>query len=123
MIRTPKTKEPGATAKEDLTRAVAERIFAWQAVRKYSGELIGRKQDKAGRWRKAKVPDYAGDQRFAYAIDDRMKELKMWNRYVKELTKITSAKELPPEWASPEQRCEAALKTSGTRHLRLISRR
>jgi hypothetical protein len=26
------------------------------------GELIGKKQDKAGRWRTGKVPDYANDQ-------------------------------------------------------------
>jgi hypothetical protein len=30
---------------------------------KYNGELIGKKQDKAGRWRRAKVPDYANEQR------------------------------------------------------------
>jgi len=25
----------------------------------HKGELIGKKQDKAGKWRKAKVPNYA----------------------------------------------------------------
>jgi hypothetical protein len=30
---------------------------------KYNGELIGKKQDKAGRWRRAKVPDYPNEQR------------------------------------------------------------
>jgi hypothetical protein len=29
------------------------------------GAVIGKKQDKAGHWRKAKVPDYANDQRHA----------------------------------------------------------
>ena len=105
---------------EQLTKAVAEKIFGWKSVRKYLGEMIGRRQDKAGAWRKAKVPDYAGDQRLAYAIDERMKALKIWDRYSKELTKITAAKNLPPEWASPEQRCQAALKVMSTRHLRVV---
>jgi hypothetical protein len=74
-----------------------------ESVRKYQGEMVGRKQDKAGHWRKAKVPNYAGDQRLAYEIDNRLKALKMWDRYSKELTKITAPKKLPPEWASPEQ--------------------
>ena len=105
---------------EQLTKAIAEKVFGWKSVRKYLGEMIGRKQDKAGHWRKAKVPNYAGDQRLAYAIDDRMKALKVWDRYSKELTKITAAKNLPPEWASPEQRCQAALKVISTRLLRAV---
>ena len=107
-------------ANERLTRAVAEQVFGWKSVRNYLGERIGRKQDKAGHWRKAKVPNYAGDQRLAYAIDARMKALKMWDRYSKELVKITAAKNLPAEWASPEQRCQAALKVIGATHLRVV---
>src|SRR5689334_19360438 len=113
-------KPSNGKATEQLTKAVAEKVFGWKSVRKYLGELIGRKQDKAGAWRKAKVPNYAGDQRFAYAIDERMKALKIWDRYSKELTKITAANNLPPEWARPEQRCQAALKVMGFRHLRIV---
>jgi hypothetical protein len=53
------------------------------------------KQNKAGRWRKAKVPDYANDQRHAYAIDEQMRKLGRLERYNKELSKITKAKNLP----------------------------
>jgi hypothetical protein len=35
-------------------------------------------------------------------------------RYDKELSKITKAKNLPPEWATPGQRSRAALKALGT---------
>ena len=66
------------------------------------------------------MPNYAGDQRFAYAIDERMKALKIWDRYSKELTKITAANHLPPKWARPEQRCQAAPKVMGFRHLRIV---
>ena len=44
-------------AKEELTKAIVESVFGWKTVHKYNAELIGKKQDKAGRWRKAKVPD------------------------------------------------------------------
>jgi hypothetical protein len=95
---------------EQLAKATAEKVFGWKNVRKQDGELIGKKQDRAGRWRKAKVPDYTNDQRQAYAIDDRMKQLGRWERYNNELSRITKAKNLPPEWATPEQRSRAALK-------------
>jgi hypothetical protein len=94
----------------DLTAATAEKVFGWKNVRKRNGELLGKRQDKAGRWRQARVPEYSGDQRQAYAIDERMKQLGCWERYVKELTKITKAKNLPAGWATPEQRSRAALR-------------
>jgi hypothetical protein len=104
---------------ELLTTATAERVFGWKSVHKYQGKLIGKKQDKAGHWRSAKVPDYAGDPRLAYAIEERMKNLGRSDGYVKELSRITRATNLPPDWATPEQRCRAALKMNGG-HLRLI---
>ncbi len=94
-----------------LAKMTAEKVFGWKNVRKYNGELVGKKQDKAGRWRKARVPDYVNDQRQAYAIDNRMKQLGRSERYLKELSRITKAKKLPSEWATPEQRSRAALKT------------
>jgi hypothetical protein len=111
----PKKASDGDLSGEQLTKATAERVFGWKSVHKYQGKLIGRRQDKAGHWRKAKVPDYAGDQRLAYAIDERMKELGRWDRYAKKLSRITKAKNLPVEWAAPEQRCQAALKVNATR--------
>ena len=98
---------------ERLAKATAENVFGWKSVHKRNGELVGKKQDKAGRWRKAKVPDYVNDQRQAYAIDNRMKQLGRSERYLKELSRITKAKNLPSEWATPEQRSQAALKALG----------
>jgi len=42
-----------------------------------------------------------------------MKELGCLERYDKELSKMTKAQNLPPEWATPEQRSRAALKALG----------
>ena len=53
-----KTPEPSG---EQLSKATAEKIFGWKNVHKHEGELIGKKQDKAGRWRTGKVPAYSTD--------------------------------------------------------------
>jgi hypothetical protein len=96
-----------------LAVATAEKVFGWKNVHKHDGELIGKKQDKLGRWRRAKVPDYVNDPVQAYAIVERMKQLGRSERYIKELSKVTKAKNLPIEWATPEQRSRAALKALG----------
>ena len=101
------------TGDPKLNAAVASKVFGWKSVRKREGELIGKRQDKAGRWRTAKVPNYANDPRQAYAIDERMKQLGHTARYHEELTRITRAQKLPSEWATPEQRSLAALKALG----------
>ena len=76
-------------------------MFGWRTVHKDNGELIGKKQDKAGRWRRAKVPDYANEQRQAYAIDEPMKALDRWNRYQNAPATIPKGKNLPAEWSTP----------------------
>ena len=88
----------------------AQKVFGWKNVHQHDGEIVGKKQDKAGRWRQAKVPSYSTDAVQAYAIDERMKHLGQLERYQKELAKITRAASVPSEWASPEQRCRAAIK-------------
>ena len=88
----------------------AQNVFGWKNVHQHNGEIVGKKQDKAGRWRRARVPNFSTNPILAYAIDDRMKQLGRSERYQKELAKITRAKNLPPEWATPEQRARAALK-------------
>jgi hypothetical protein len=98
---------------EQLTKLTAEIVFGWRNVRKHNGELVGKKQDKAGRWRKARVPDYVSDRRQAYVIDERMKQLGRSARYLSNLSRITKAQNLPSEWATPEQRIRAALKALG----------
>ena len=106
------TKSPAKIA-PDLTAVTAEKVFGWKNVHKYGGALIGKKQDKAGRWLRAKVPAYATDPIHASAIDDRMKQLGRSDRYEKELSRITKSNDLPRDWATPEQRSRAAIKAVG----------
>jgi hypothetical protein len=42
-----------------LDALTAEKVFGWKKVHKHQGSLVGRKQDKAGHWRRAKVPAYS----------------------------------------------------------------
>jgi hypothetical protein len=93
-----------------LTAVVAEKVFGWKDVHERNGELIGKKPDKLGRWRLAKVPPYSTDPALGYAIDARMKQLGQGERYAKELARTTKEKNLPNEWATPEQRSKAAVK-------------
>lgn len=94
----------------NLDALIAEKVFSWKNIHKHGGALVGKKQDKAGRWRQAKVPSYSTNPRDAYVIEERMKQLGRTERYAKELSRITRAEKIPVEWATPEQRARAALK-------------
>jgi hypothetical protein len=96
-----------------LDALTAEKVFGWQKVHKHQGALVGRKQDKAGHWRRAKVPNYSTNPLHSYSVENRMKQLGRSDRYQKELSKITRSKNLPSDWASPDQRCRAAIKAVG----------
>jgi hypothetical protein len=97
-----------------LDTLTAEKVFGWQKVHKHNGALVGRKQDKAGRWRRAKVPNYSTNPLHSYSVENRMKQLvERSDQYPKELAKITHAKDIPSDWASPDQRCRAAIKAVG----------
>src|SRR5262252_3902148 len=98
-IKTP-DKIPSGPQLDILT---AQKVFGWKNVHQHDGEIVGKKQDKAGRWCSAKVPSYSTDPVLAYAIDERMKHLGKSEPYQKELAKITRAKNLPCDWATPEQ--------------------
>jgi hypothetical protein len=52
MAQSAVDKIPSGPQQDALT---TEKIFGWKNVHKHDGELIGKKQDKAGRWRSAKV--------------------------------------------------------------------
>jgi hypothetical protein len=91
----------------------AQKVFGWKNVHKHDGELIGKKPDKLGRWRTAKVPRYSTNPVHAYAIEERMKQLGRSERYQAELSRLTRAKKIPTQWATPEQRARAALKAVG----------
>ena len=117
-------KSPGP----ELDALVAEKVMGWKNVNRHrtgkDGErdgYTGRKQDKLGRWRLANVPPYSTDPVNSAAIEARMKELGLLQKYLNELGKIAHAKGVPIEWATADQRCRAAIKTVRT-PLRLIHR-
>jgi hypothetical protein len=96
-----------------LDAATAQKVFGWKNVHKYRGVLVGKKQDRAGRWRRTRVPGYSTDPAQAYLIDQKMEQLGRAERYRQELSKLSSVNRLPVEWATPEQRAIAALKALG----------
>jgi hypothetical protein len=96
-----------------LDALMAEKVFGWKNVHKHEGSLVGKRLDKAGHWRRAKVPNYSTNPLHAYSIEGRMKQLGRLDRYQKELFKITHSKNLPSDWASPDHRCRAAIKAVG----------
>ena len=96
-----------------LDALTAEKVFGWKNVHKHEGSLVGQKEDKAGRWRLSKVPYYSTNPVHAYPIEERMKQVGRLDRYQKELSKITHAKNIPFDWASPDQQCRAAIKAMG----------
>jgi hypothetical protein len=99
------------TSGPELNALIAEQVMGWRSVERQDGRYWGQKQDKAGRWRRTTVRNYCKNPTDAYLIDERIKQLGLSEKYRKELTKITRAKKIPVEWASPDQRCRAALKT------------
>ena len=42
-----------------------------------------------------------------------MKQLGRMDRYQKELSKISTSKNIPLDWATPDQRCRAAIRAVG----------
>jgi hypothetical protein len=107
----------------ELDALVAENVFGWKIVHKYQGALYGKKPDKLGRWRKTKVPAFSTNPVHAYSIDEQINERGLMDSYSKELAKITRATGIPSEWATPEQRCRAAIKTVRNRsRLRVVKK-
>jgi hypothetical protein len=98
-----------------LDALAAEKVFGWRNVHQYNDRsgLYGKRQDKLGHWRLAKVPNYSTNPIHAYPIEERMKQLGRLDRYQKELSRISRATNIPSDWASPDQRCRAAVKAMG----------
>jgi hypothetical protein len=94
----------------ELDALVAEMVMGWKELERRTDRYWGKKRDRAGRWRRAPVEDFSSEPSTAYRLDDRVAELGVFESYEKELAKITSARNLPTEWASPDQRCRAAIK-------------
>ena len=53
--RTIATKSPDKIPPgSELDALTAQKVFGWKNVHKHDGVLVGKKQDKAGRWRTAR---------------------------------------------------------------------
>ncbi|HEY1266312.1 MAG TPA: hypothetical protein VGH16_03585 [Candidatus Binatia bacterium] len=100
----------------ELDALVAEAVMGWKDVRRESGGAgyRGKKPDKLGRFRNARVPPYSTEPREAAAIGARLEALGRCGKFSKELQKSTHAKGVPAEWAPPAELCRAALKAVGT---------
>ena len=96
-----------------LDALTAEKVFGWKSVHEHDGELYGKRPDKVGRWRLAKIPTYSTETLYANLIEDQMEQLGRLDRYLRQLFRITHANNIPSAWASPDQRCRAAIKAMG----------
>ena len=109
----------------ELDALVAEKVMGWKNIHRHGAKdgkgdaYSGKKQDKLGRWRLAEVRRYSTDPVESAAIEARMNELGLLQKYLNELGKISHSKGMPAEWATPDQRCRAAIKTVRT-PLRLV---
>jgi hypothetical protein len=97
-------------AGDELNAVTAERVFGWIDIERREHQPWGKRKDKAGRWRSARVPDYSTDPTYADDLEQRMNELGLLKQYLKELARISRSEGLPTDWAPPDQRCRAAVK-------------
>jgi hypothetical protein len=98
------------TAGHELDALTAERVFNWKDIERRKHQPWGKRKDKGGRWRLARVPDYSTDPTYADDLEQRMTELGLLKQYLKELAKASRTKGLPTDWAPPDERCRAAIK-------------
>ena len=80
----------------ELDALTAEKVFGWQRVHKHQGTLVGKKQDKARRWRLTKVPNYSTNPLHAYSIEDRMEQLGRLEQYKRDSTGSLAVKAFQP---------------------------
>jgi hypothetical protein len=78
-------KAPEIPPGPKLDALTAEKFFSWQKVHKHQGGLVGRKQDKAGHRRRAKVPSYSTNLLHSYSVENRMKQLGRSDQYQPQL--------------------------------------
>jgi hypothetical protein len=99
-----------------LDALTAEKVFGWKNVHQHDDRdgFYGKRQDKAGRWRSAKIPTYSTETVHAYSIEERMEQLGRLDQYLRQLFRITHANNIPSDFRlSPDQRCGAAIKAMG----------
>jgi hypothetical protein len=101
----------------ELDAAVAETVMGWKDVRRETGTagFRGKRPDKLGRFRAARVPPYSTEPREAAALGPRLEQLGRFQQFLKELAKSAHAAGVPAEWAPPDHLCRAALSAVGGR--------
>jgi hypothetical protein len=101
----------------EMDAVVAETVMGWKDVRRQNGAAgyRGKRPDKLGRFRTARVPPYSTEPREAAAIGPRLEQLGRFRQFLKELQKTAHAEGVPAEWAPPDHLCRAALKAVGPR--------
>jgi hypothetical protein len=92
MAQTAIDKIPPGPKLDALT---AEKVFGWRNVHQHDCCLVGKKGDKLGHWRSAKVPNFSTNPLDSYSIEQRMKQLARSEKYLRELSELTSAKNVP----------------------------
>ena len=72
-----------------LDALTAEKVFGWKKIHQHDDRdgFYGKRQDKAGYWRLAKVPQYSTNFLNAYSIERRMEQLGRLDRYLRVQTK------------------------------------
>lgn len=99
----------------ELDALVAEAVMGWRDVRRESAGsgYRGKRPDKLGRFRTARVPPFSTEPREAAALRPRLEQLGRLGKFLKELEKSARAEGMPAEWAPPDYLCRAALKAVG----------
>ena len=98
-----------------LDALVAEAVMGWKDVGRESGGAgyRGRKPDRLGRFRDARVPAYSTEPREAAVLAARLAALGRSDKFTKELEKSAHLKGVPAEWAPPDELGRAALTVVG----------
>jgi hypothetical protein len=81
----------------ELDALTAERVFGWKSLHGHKNDPWGKKKDKAGRWRSARVPDYSTEPTLVHEIEERMRDLGLFESYTRELSRMARAKGLPTD--------------------------
>ena len=81
-----------------LDALTAEKVFGWRNVHQHDDRdgFYGKRQDKAGYWRLAKVPQYSTNFLNAYSIEGRMEQLGRLDRYLRQLLGLPTPTIFPP---------------------------
>ena len=90
----------------EMDAVIAATVMGWKDVRRESrgAAYRGKRPDKLGRFRSARVPPYSTDPREAAVLGARLEQIGRLPQFRKQLEKTAHAKGVPIEWAPPVSR-------------------